>query len=113
MFTYRTCSVHLSFKEKSRVCKFYVVEHSTAILGITDSKKLDLVRVNVNVVDKSVKVVHKIAYESFRKLIELEYPELFKGIGLMDSDISIKLKDGTIPHIEPVCSVPQAMQDPL
>ena len=31
-----------------------------------------------------------------------EYPKLFKGIGLMDSEISIKLKDGAIPHVEPI-----------
>ena len=31
----------------------------------------------------------------------------------MDGKISIKLKDGAIPHIEPVRRVPHAMQEPL
>ena len=31
----------------------------------------------------------------------------------MDGEISIKLKDGAIPHIEPVCRVPHAMQDAI
>ena len=30
------CSVRLSFKGKSGICKFYVVEHNTVILGIAD-----------------------------------------------------------------------------
>ena len=31
----------------------------------------------------------------------------------MDGEISIKLKEGAIPYIEPVRRVPHAMQDPL
>ena len=34
--------------------------------------------------------------------MESEYPELFKGIGCMDGEISIKLKEGAIPHVEPI-----------
>ena len=39
-----TCSVRLSFKGKSGICKFYVIEHNTVILGITDSERLGLVK---------------------------------------------------------------------
>ena len=63
--------------------------------------------------DCSVKVVHDVTSDSFRKQIESEYPELFKGIRLMDREISIKLKDGAIPHVEPVRCVPHVMQEPL
>ena len=38
---------------------------------------------------------------------------LFKGIGLMDGEITIKLKDGAVPHIEPIRRVPHTMQEPL
>ena len=31
----------------------------------------------------------------------------------MDAEISIKLKDGAMPHIEPIRHVPHAMQEPL
>ena len=31
----------------------------------------------------------------------------------MDGEISIKLKDGAIPHMEPIRRVPHAMQEPL
>ena len=33
-----TCSIRLSFKGNSGICRFFVVEHETAIVGITDSK---------------------------------------------------------------------------
>ena len=39
---FRTCSVRLSFKGKSFVCKFFVVIHKTSLVGITDSEKLGL-----------------------------------------------------------------------
>ena len=46
------CSVQLSFKGKSGICKFFVVKHSTAILGISNSEKLGLVKVKVDTVDQ-------------------------------------------------------------
>ena len=47
---YGTCSVKITFNGKQEICKFYVVEHATAILGISDSKKLGLVKVNFDVI---------------------------------------------------------------
>ena len=41
--------------------------------------------------------------------MEKEYSDLFKGIGLMKGKISSKMKDGAIPHIEPIRRVPHAM----
>ena len=61
----------------------------------------------------SVKVVHGVISDSFRKQMESEYPKLFKGIRLMDGEISTKLKDGAIPHVEPVRCIPHAMQEPF
>ena len=112
------CSIKLSFQGKSQVCKFFVVEHETAIVGITDSEKLGLISVNFDMVknEKHIKIINEVKdqnEESFRKTLEKEYPDLFKGIGLMDGEISIKLKDGAIPHIEPIRHVPYAMQEPL
>ena len=101
------CSIKLGFKDRWSICKFFVVEHDTALLGIGDSEKLGLVKVNFDMVKSDE------TNESFKQKIEEEYPELFKGIGLMDREISIKLKDGAIPHIEPIRRVPHAMQEPL
>ena len=92
-----------------------MVEHSTAILGVSDSEKLGLVKVNFDVIQsKMVKMVHNISLsEMFKHEMESEYPELFKGIGCMDGEISIKLKEGAVPHVEPIRRVPHTMQEPL
>ena len=113
-----TCSVKLSFQRRSQVCKFFVVEHETAIVGITDSEKLGLISINFDMIknEKHIKIVNEVKdqkEETFRQTIEREYPDLFKGIGLMDGEISIKLKDGAMPHIEPIRHFPHAMQEPL
>ena len=112
---FRTCSVKISFKRKQTICKFYVVEYNTTILGVTDSEKLGLVNINFDVIDRenSIKVVHNIESDCFKKQIETEFPNLFKGIACMDREISIKLHDGAIPHTELIRRVPHAMQQPL
>ena len=112
---YGTCSVKVTFKGKQEICKFYVVEHSTATLGVSDSEKLGLVKVNFDMIqNKMLRLVHSVNIESelFKAKMESEYPELFKGIGCMDGKINIKLK-GAIPHVEPIRRVPHAMQEPL
>ena len=112
---YGTCSVKITFNEKQEICKFYVVEHATAILSVSDSEKLGLVKVNFDVIQsKMVKMVHNVSMsETFKHQMESEFPELFQGIGCMDGKISIKLKEGVIPHVELIGHVPHAMQDPL
>ena len=107
-----TCQVRLRFKGNTCVCKFYVVEHETAIVGITDAEKLRLVKVNFDTV-RDVRIIHEITGnegQAFKEKIEKEYPQLFQGIGVMDGEISIKLKSGAIPHVEPVRRVPHSMQ---
>ena len=108
-----TCSIRLSFKGNSAICRFFVIEHEIAIVGINDSENLKLIRVNFDMVEKGVKVIHEVTEESFKQKIESEYAEIFKGIGLMKGEISIKLKEGAVPHVEPVRRFPHAMQEPL
>ena len=97
-----TCQIRLKFKGRSFVCKFYVVEHETAIVRISDAEKLRLVKVNFDTV-RDVKIIHEISEgQAFKENIERNYPQLFKGIGLMDGEISIKLKSDAVPHVEPV-----------
>ena len=111
---YRTCNVRLTFRGRSTICKFFVVEHETAIVGISDSEKLRLVQVNFDVVrDEHVKIINEVKEEAFKQEIEKEYPGLFQGIDLMKGEINIKLKECAIPHVEPVRRVPQAMQELL
>ena len=57
-----TCSVKLSFQRRSQVCKFFVVEHETAIVGITDSEKLGLISVNFDMIknEKHINIVNEV-----------------------------------------------------
>ena len=71
-----TCQIRLNFKGRSFICKFYVVEHETAIVGISDAEKLRLVRVNFDTV-RDVKIVHDEikegqAGQAFKEKIERE-----------------------------------------
>ena len=72
---YGTCSVKVTFKGRQEICKFYVVEHSMAILGVSDSKKLGLVKVNFDVIQsKTIRMVNNISLsEVFKCEIETEY----------------------------------------
>ena len=49
---YGTCNVKLSFKCRSTIGNFFVVEHETAIIGIHDVEKLGLIRVNFNLIEE-------------------------------------------------------------
>ena len=87
-----------------------LVEHETVIIGITDSEKLGLVSVNFDMVqnEKQVKIIAVVSdEESFKRTIEREYPDLFKAIGLMDREISIKIEGwchGTPCRAHQACS---------
>ena len=67
-----------------------------------DSEKLDLVKVNFDVIEKenSIKVVHNVESDSFKKQMKQNFLNCSKGIGCMDGEISIKLYNGVIPHTE-------------
>ena len=59
----------LALESRSQVCKIFVVEHETAIIGITDSEKLGLVSVNFDMVqnEKHVKIIGEVNdEESFK-----------------------------------------------
>ena len=78
-------------------------------------KKLGLIKVNFDLVEKEqIKIINEVKdSQDFKCQIEKNHSELFKGIGLMKGEINIKLKDGAIPHVEPVRRVSHTMQDPL
>ena len=67
---FSTSSVRLGFKGRSYVCKFFVVEHETAIVGISDSEKLRLVQVNSDMV-RDVKIIDEVKEgQAFKENIE-------------------------------------------
>ena len=85
----------ISFKGKQTICKFYVVEYNTVIIGVSDSEALGLVKVNFDVIEKgnSTKVVHNIESESdcFKSKLKQNFPDLFKGISCMDREMFNKI----------------------
>ena len=51
--------------------------------------------------------------EAFKAKRESEFPELFKGIGCMDGEISIKQREGAIPPVESIRWVPMPCRNHL
>ena len=45
------CKLLVKYKSNSRICEFYVVDFSTAILGIHDSESLNLITVHFDAID--------------------------------------------------------------
>ena len=51
----------LSFKGRTTIGKFFVVEHETAIIGINDAEKLGLIRVNFDLVEEEqIKIINEV-----------------------------------------------------
>ena len=50
---FEMCTMKISFKGKHKICKFYVDEFSTVIIGVNDSEELGLVKVNFDMLEKS------------------------------------------------------------
>ena len=75
---FSTCSVRLNLQRKSQVCKFFVVEHETAIVGIMDSEKLGLIQVNVDMFrnENHIKIINEVKgdEDSFKQTIEKRVP---------------------------------------
>ena len=63
--------------------------------------------------EKHIKVVAEVNEETFKWTVEKKVSRFVSRNGLMDGEISIKLKDGVIPQVEPIRRVPHAMQEPL
>ena len=76
-----TCSVRISFKGKQIICKFYIVEFNTMIIEIHDSETLGLENINFDVIEKgnSIRVIHNIESDCFKRQIETEFPDHFLG----------------------------------
>ena len=53
------------------------------------------------------------ADDEFSIKIKCDYSDLFTDIGNMNTTIDIKLKDGAVPYVVPICRVAHAFQEPL
>ena len=102
-----------------------MVDFPTAILGIHDSESLGLITVHFDCIgaetsetstktDTYVNAIQSNAdSDDFSIRIKHEYKDLFTGIGNLNTVINIKLKEGAIPYVAPICSVAHALQEPL
>ena len=118
------CELPVEYKHNTKICEFYVVNFPTAILGIHDSETLKLLTVHFNTVETDISQgtstqlhVHAIQNDagSDKFLIEImqKYSDLFSGIGNMNTEIGIKLKDNAMPYVAPIRRVVHTLQELL
>ena len=121
---YDVCHIMVQFKTKQLEAKFFVVDQTTTLTGLSDSNRLDLIMVNhfdsLNSVSNDenevincdnndyftgktdVKCQDKLASDHFKTVILNEYKGLFSGIGKLDGAINITLKSNAVPYVAPV-----------
>ena len=125
------CELMVESKTNRKICKFYVVDFLTAILGIHDSESLKLITVHFDSIDAEishtellkgkasqstpvyVNAIQGAEENEFSIKIKHDYKDLFTGTGNMNTVIDIKLKDNAIPHVAPIRRVAHALQEPL
>ena len=111
----------VEYREHHKICQFYVVDFPTAMLRIHDSESLRLITVHFDCIgadmsqtDTYVNAIQNDAdSDDFSIRIKCEYKDLFTGKGDMNTTIDIKLKEGVIPYVAPICHVAHALQEPL
>ena len=114
----------VQFKTKQLEAKFFVVDQTTMLIGLSDSIIPDLIMVNCFVSLNSisndenevknhdnndyftgktdVKCQDKLASDDFKTVILNEYKELFSGLGKVDGEINITLKTNAGLYVAPV-----------
>ena len=55
----------------------------------------------------------KVTSDQFKSAILDEYKEFLSGIGKLEGEINITVKQKTVPYVTPVCRVAQSLQEPL
>ena len=122
------CELLVEYKSNRKICKFFVVDFSTAILGIHDSDSLKLITVHFDSIDAETSQTELVPKprpipiyvnaiqgddDEFTVKIKCEYKDLFTDIGNMNTVINIKLKDDAVPYVAPIRRVAHALQEPL
>ena len=114
----------IQFKTKQPEAKFFVVDQTTSLIGLSDSIRPGLVIVNcfdnlnsgsndeneVHNHDNNgyftgktdVKCQDKLASDPFKTVILNANKELSSGIGKVDSEINITLKANAVLYVAPV-----------
>ena len=131
-----TCYIMVQFKTKRLERKFFVVDQTITLIGLTDSIRLGLIMVNCfdslssvsnndeNEIENcdnndyvtgktDVKCQDKLVSDYLKMVTLTEYRELFSGIGTLDGEIKITLKSDIVPHLAPMRRVVHSLQEPL
>ncbi|KAF0747865.1 Uncharacterized protein FWK35_00020961 [Aphis craccivora] len=92
--------------EKQKSCEFYVVntqaEKKVAILGLEDSVKLGIVKrlLEINENDENTSLIK-------------EFKHVFEGVGCIEGNYEIKLKDNFVPVACATRKIPFSLEEPL
>ena len=104
--------IKLASYHKSKVIQtmFYVVEGNTPpLISLQSSVDLSLVQLTY-----AVESSFNCAPPCINKqLIEKEYGDLFKGIGVLPGEVKLYLKDDAVPVVNPPRRVPEALKSKL
>ena len=129
------CELLVEYKTHRKICKFYIFDFPTAILGIHDSESLKLITLHFDSIGTEMSqpepeselllmtkqsismyvnaIQNDADSDEFSIKIKHEYKDLFTGIGNMNTVIDIKLKEGAVPYVAPIRRVAHALQEPL
>ena len=100
------CELLVEYRDRHKICQFYVVDFPSVILGIHDSESLRLITIHFDCIgaetSQTSPKMHVNAIQSdadsddFSIRIKREYKDLFTGIGNMNTVIDINLKEGAM-----------------
>ncbi|KAK2718174.1 hypothetical protein QYM36_005478 [Artemia franciscana] len=96
---YRVCNIPCRYKNgPTQQLTFYVVEsNTTPIIGFKASKDMNLIKLVLNIEVSPVS----------------EYSDVFKGIGKLETECEIYLKDNATPTVHPARKIPLALKQKL
>ena len=105
--------IRLACSHKGREIQtlFYVVEgNAPPLLSLQSSVDLGLIKLTYDV-ESSLRVPPVSPID--KQLIEHEYGDLFKGIGVIPGEVKLHLKDNAVPVVNPPRRIPEALKSRL
>ena len=105
--------IRLACSHKGREIQtlFYIVEgNAPPLLSLQSSVDLGLIMLTYDV-ESSLRVPPVSPID--KQLIEHEYGDLFKGIGVIPGEVKLHLKDNAVPVVNPPRRIPEALKSRL
>ena len=105
--------IRLACSHKGREIQtlFYIVEgNAPPLLSLQSSVDLGLIKLTYDV-ESSLRVPPVSPID--KQLIEHEYGDLFKGIGVIPGEVKLHLKDNAVPVVNPPRRIPEALKSRL